>query len=152
MGSEMCIRDRKVLGYKVKKAYKKGNRNLGEAWVHYKKLVKRYKKLCKKRRNASWKKYKETRQIVEDIVKLMKIIQQKKYNKVNTFTRSGGTSTDPREETLTELVGVHFPNAIGKIKKSYTSKNKLNRQSIEESIEGIRDNKFARSIRSRICR
>ena len=59
-------KDLKELGNKVKKAYKKGKRNLGEAWVYYKKLVARYKKLCKKRRNASWKKYKETRQTVEE--------------------------------------------------------------------------------------
>ena len=111
-------KDLKELGNKVKKAYKKGKRNFGEAWVYYKKLASRYKKLCKKRRNASWKKYKETRQTVEDIVKLMKIIQQKKYNKVNTFTRSDGTTTDPGAETFTELVEVHFPNAIEKIKKS----------------------------------
>ena len=113
--------------------YEKEKRNLGEAWVYYKKQVSRYEKLCKKGRNTSWKKYKETRQTVEDIVKLMKIFQQKKYNKVNMFTRSDGTSTDPRGETLTELVEVHFPNAIEKIKKSYTSKNKLNTQNIEES-------------------
>ena len=34
---------------------------------------------------------------------------------------------------LTELVEVHFPNAIEKIKKSYTSQNKVNKQNIEES-------------------
>ena len=63
----------------------------------------------------------------------MKIIQQKNYNKVNTFTRNDGTTTDPGGETLTELVEVHFPNAVEKIKKSYTSNNKMKKQNIEES-------------------
>ena len=49
----------------------------------------------------------------------------KNYNKVNTFTKSDGTTTDPGGETLTELVEVHFPNAVENIKKSYTSNNKM---------------------------
>ena len=72
-------------------------------------------------------------------MKLMKIIQQKKYNKVNTFTKSDGTTTDPGGETLTELVEVHFPNAVEKMKKSYTSnkkikKNKASRNQIKSGL------------------
>ena len=59
----------KELAKKIKTAYKKGKRNLGEAWTFYKKLIKRYKKLCKRSRNASWKKYKENRQTVDEMVK-----------------------------------------------------------------------------------
>ena len=33
----------KELAKKIKTAYKKGKRNLGEAWTYYKKLIKRYK-------------------------------------------------------------------------------------------------------------
>ena len=44
----------------IKKAYKLSKRILGEAHVYYKNLVKKYKKLCKKRRRSSWRKYKET--------------------------------------------------------------------------------------------
>ena len=64
----------KVLAEKVKKAYKNSKRLLGESKVYYKKLVSKYKKLCKQRRRASWKKYKETRQTVSDMVKLNNII------------------------------------------------------------------------------
>ena len=68
----------KALAEKVKKAYKNSKKLLGESKVYYKKLVSKYKKLCKQRRRASWKKYKETRQTVSDMVKLNNIIQKSK--------------------------------------------------------------------------
>ena len=110
----------KELAKKIKAAYKRGKRNLGEAWTFYKKLIKRYKKLCKRSRNASWKKYKENRQTVNEMVKLMNIIQKKKKNKINTFVKANGKTTDPGEETLNALITAHFPNAVDKIRKQYT--------------------------------
>ena len=104
-------KDHKKLAKKVKKAYKRGKRNLGESWVYYKKIAKKYKALCRKSRVSSWKKYKETRQNVNDIVKLMNRIQKKKQTNINTFTKENGEPTDPGEETLDALINAHFPNA-----------------------------------------
>ena len=88
----------KALSEKVKKAYKNSKRLLGESKVYYKKLVSKYKKLCKQRRRASWKKYKETRQTVSDMVKLNNIIQKKQRNMISTFKKEDGSNTDPGEE------------------------------------------------------
>ena len=63
--------------------------------MYYKKIAKKYKALCRKSRVSSWKKYKETRQTVNDIVKLMNIIQKKKQTNINTFTKDNGGTTDP---------------------------------------------------------
>ena len=89
----------KEMAKRIKKAYKLGKRILGEAHLHYKKLVKRYKKLCKKRRRSSWRKYKETRQSVPEMVQLTNIIQKKRKNKTNTFTMPDGSSSEPGRET-----------------------------------------------------
>ena len=120
----------RILADKVKKAYKNSKRLLGESKIFYKKLVAKYKKLCKQRRRASWRKYKETRQMVSDIVKLNKIIQKKQTSSINTFKREDGTNTSPGEETLSALTSTHFPNATKQINKKYTSKNSLSRNYI----------------------
>ena len=78
-------KDHKKLAKKVKKAFKGGKHNLGESWVYYKKIARKYKALCRKSRVSSWRKYKETRQTVDDIVKLMNITQKKKQTNINTF-------------------------------------------------------------------
>ena len=64
----------KEMAKRIKKAYKLSKRILGEAHAHYKNLVKKYKKLCKKRRRSSWRKYKERRQSVPEMVQLNNII------------------------------------------------------------------------------
>ena len=94
----------KEMAKRIKKAYKLSKRILGEAHLHYKKLVKRYKKLCKKRRRSSWRKYKETRQSVTEMVQLSNIIQKKRKNKINTFTKLDGSSSEPGRETLDILI------------------------------------------------
>ena len=86
----------KALAEKVKKAYKNSKRLLGESKVYYKKLVSKYKKLCKQRRRASWKKYKETRQTVSDMVKLNNTIQIKQRNIISTFKKGGWIKYRPR--------------------------------------------------------
>ena len=67
------------------------------------------------------------------MVKLMNIIQKKKKNKINTFVKPNGKTTDPGEETLDALITAHFPNAVDKIRKQYTSENKFRKQEIEET-------------------
>ena len=118
-------KNHKKLAKKVKKAFKRGKCNLGESWVYYKKIARKYKALCRKSRVSSWRKYKETRQTVNDIVKLMNIIQKKKQTNINTFTKDNGETTDPGEETLDALINAHFPNAVEKIRKKYNSSNCL---------------------------
>ena len=73
-----------------------------------KKLVSKYKKLCKQRRRASWKKFKETRQTVSDTVKLNNIIEKKQRTIISTFKKEDGLNTDPGEETLNALITTHF--------------------------------------------
>ena len=91
--------------------------------MHYKNLLKKYKKLCKKRRRSSWRKYKETRQSVPEMVQLNNIIQKKRKNKINTFTKPNGSCSEPGRETLDILIKTHFPKATEKIGKKYTSEN-----------------------------
>ena len=120
----------KALSEKVKKAYKNSKRLLGESKVYYKKLVSKYKKLCKQRRRASWKKYKETWQTISDMVKLNNIIQKKQRNIISTFKKDDGSNTDPGEETLNALITTLFPSTTKQINKKYTSANSFSRNHI----------------------
>ena len=47
--------------------------------------------------------------------------------------KANGKTTDPGEETLNALITAHFPNAVDKIRKQYTSDNKYKKQEIDES-------------------
>ena len=63
----------------------------------------------------------------------MNIIQKKKQDNINTFTKETGETTDPGEETLDALIKAHFPNAVEKLRKSYNSGNKLTKLEIQET-------------------
>ena len=123
-------KDLKRMAGRIKKAYRTSMRILGEAKAYYKRLVKKYRKMCKKRKASSWKYYKETRQTVNDMVKLTNIIQKKRRNKINTFIKDDGGSTNPGQETLDTLINTHFPQATEKIKKKYSSQNSFSRSYI----------------------
>ena len=98
--------------------------------MYNKKLVSKYKKLCKQRRRPSYNKYKETRQTGSDMVKLNNIILKKQRNIICTFGKEYGLSIDPCEETLNALINTHFPNAAEQINKKYTSANNFSRDYI----------------------
>ena len=64
------------------------------------------------------------------MVKLTNIIQKKRRNKINTFIKDNGGSTNPGQETLDTLINTHFPQATEKIKKKYSSQNSFSRSYI----------------------
>ena len=103
-------KEHKKLSRKVEKAYIKYKKSgSADDQQKYSKLQSIYKNKCRKDRNHSWKHFVDTIRKEKEIAKLTKKLQAGSGNKLSVLEKADGTVTDPGEETITELVGTHFP-------------------------------------------
>ena len=95
---------------KLNKQYKiaKRCRSLTET-VKLKIMKQKFKKLCKKEKRNSWRRYIFNLKDNNRMAALAKTLQKKERNKLHTLRKPDGTMTEPGQETLDLLFRTHFP-------------------------------------------
>ena len=79
--------------------------------IKYLKIQKKYKKACRRAKRRSWRYFLETTPDETKMATVDKIINRKNQNKISTFLKDDGSTTQPGKETLQLLLNTHFPAA-----------------------------------------
>ena len=77
--------------------------------VKLKLMKQKFKRLCKKGKRNSWRKFTFNLNETDRLASLARTLQNKERNKLYTLKRPNGTMTDPGSETLDLLFQTHFP-------------------------------------------
>ena len=95
---------------KISKQYKiaKRCRSLTET-IKLKIMKQKFKKLCKKEKRNSWRRYIFNLKDNNRMAALAKTLQKKERSKLHTLRKADGTLTEPGQETLDLLFRTHFP-------------------------------------------
>ena len=72
-------------------------------------MKQKFKKLCKKEKRNSWRKYLCTLKDNDRMAALAKTLQKKERSKLHTLRKPDGSMTEPGRETLDLLFRTHFP-------------------------------------------
>ena len=125
-----------------------------EAWQVYKKADREFKKMCKKDKNRSWRKYKESLQTEKDVALLVKIAQRKDARQINTMSKPDGSYTEPGAETIKSLTEAHFPAATSTKHVTYNNRkrcktsiiqtkysNWINERLVRDALQGFEKKK-----------
>ena len=72
-------------------------------------MKQKFKKLCKKEKRTSWRKYICTLKENDRMASLAKTLQNKEKSKLHTLRKPDGSITEPGKETLNLLFSTHFP-------------------------------------------
>ena len=98
-------------------------------------MKQKFKKMCKKEKRTSWRKYLCTLKDNDRMASLAKTLQNKEKSKLYTLTKSDGTMTEPGKETLDLLFATHFPASTPLRGVSHESIDPPNRGSSSEYIQ-----------------
>ena len=86
----------------------------------FKLAKRRYRTACRRAKRRSWREFTYGTPDVKGMSQLSKIALGKKNPKLNTFTKTDGTTTLPGLETAEYLMGQHFPTASPTSRIIYT--------------------------------
>jgi hypothetical protein len=102
--------ERKDMSKKVRKAFDLARKSGKERESNmYKTLKKEYEKLCKKTRKDSWRKFKADTDSVKQTAFLANLSQRAQKHSIHTLISDNGEQTLPGNDTITTLMGHHFP-------------------------------------------
>jgi len=78
-------------------------------WDQYYAYKREYKYLIRKSKRNSWRNYCSELSNYTDSARLIRILKQDRVIQLGSIKKSDGAHTDSTEETLVELLRVHFP-------------------------------------------
>lgn len=76
----------------------------------YKQKRDTYKKLCQRTKNEAWFKKMESLENTKDIARLQRLLETSKPPEIGSLITKNGKYTSNNEETIQELMSVHFPD------------------------------------------
>ena len=93
----------------VRRAFNKANSL--DLWTEYRAERNRYNKMIKTAKNNSWRSFCGDLEDIPETARIHKLLTKDGSNGVGTLLRTDGTHTGNREQTLEELLRVHFPGS-----------------------------------------